>query len=87
MFPEIEDNNNRIKNQRYTVNSFFPKVLYNYFKHFQNLIIVVIVVVQMFPVFRVSYEHYSFIIPLGVILTILFMKEHTDDMKKRENAS
>ena len=72
---------NKINNQRYTVFSFLPIVLFDQFKYFFNFFFLVICISQFFDAFRVGFL-ISYLAPLLFVLGITMIKEAYEDYKR-----
>ena len=69
---------NRMNNQKYTVLSFLPKVLYNEFKFFFNMFFLLIALSQFVPFLKVGLL-VTYIAPLIFVLVVTMLKEAYDD--------
>lgn len=69
---------NRVRNQRYSVLTFLPVVLWNQFKFFYNLFFLIIALSQFVTVLKVGFL-FTYIAPLIFVLTITLAKEAWDD--------
>ena len=72
--------NNIVKNTKYNVITFVPKVLYNQFKFFFNLFFLVTALTQLIEVLRVGL-FITFIGPLIMVLSLTMGKEAYDDYR------
>lgn len=72
---------NVINNQKFSLLTFFPKVLYEQFKFFFNLYFLVVAVSQFFPPLKVGFL-FTYIAPLAFVLVITMVKEAHDDIKR-----
>lgn len=72
---------NKLNNQKYTVLTFVPKVLYNEFKFFFNAFFLVIALSQFIPFLKVGFT-FTYIAPLVFVLTVTMMKESYDDFMR-----
>ncbi|KAL4446594.1 hypothetical protein ABPG74_005532 [Tetrahymena malaccensis] len=72
---------NVINNQKYTVQNFIPKVLYNQFKYFFNLFFLLIALSQFIPQLKVGFL-FSYVAPLVMVLTFTMCNEAYDDYKR-----
>jgi len=72
---------NVINNQKYSVLTFFPKVLYEQFKFFFNLYFLIVAISQFFPPLKVGFL-FTYIAPLSFVLVITMVKEFYDDLKR-----
>lgn len=79
---------NKINNQKYSILTFIPLVLYNEFKFFFNLFFLMIALAQLVPFLRVgkAYEYitmigflFTYLAPLMFVLFITMLKEAFDD--------
>jgi phospholipid-translocating ATPase len=69
---------NVIRNQKYTLVSFLPRVLYEQFKFFFNLFFLLNALSQLIPALRVGYL-FTYFGPLIFVLSITMGKEAYDD--------
>ena len=60
---------NVIRNQKYSVFSFIPLVLFNQFKFFLNLYFLVMACSQFIPALRIGYL-YTYWAPLGLVISV-----------------
>ncbi|KAI3378134.1 hypothetical protein SNEBB_007079 [Seison nebaliae] len=72
---------NVIDNQKYSVFTFIPKLLYHQFKFFLNFYFLVMALTQFIEVIRVNYW-YTYWGPLGFVLTVSAIREAFDDIKR-----
>lgn len=72
--------NNMVKNTKYNILTFVPKVLYNQFKFFFNLFFLVTALTQLIQILRVGL-FVTFIGPLALVLSLTMGKEAYDDYK------
>ena len=72
---------NIIRNQKYSVISFIPLVLFNQFKIFLNLYFLCVALTQFIPSLRVG-PLYAYWAPLGFVLVVTMLKEAFDDIKR-----
>lgn len=79
-YPEI-DAPNIIRNQKYTVLSLVPVVLFNQFRFFSNLFFLLIAISQAIPQLRVGFL-FTYVAPLAIVLFITICKEAVDDYKR-----
>ena len=70
-----------IRNQKYSVLSFFPLVLFNQFKFFLNLYFLVMACSQFVPVLRIGYL-YTYWGPLGFVISVTMVREAIDDIRR-----
>ena len=70
-----------IRNQKYSVLSFLPLVLYNQFKFFLNLYFLVMACSQFVPVLRIGYL-YTYWGPLGFVISVTMVREAIDDIRR-----
>lgn len=71
---------NIVKNTKYNLITFVPKVLYNQFKFFFNLFFLITALTQLIEVFRVGL-FVTFIGPLVLVLSLTMGKEAYDDYR------
>lgn len=72
---------NTICNQKYSVLSFVPKVLYDQFKYFFNMFYLVIAISQFIPVLSVGLL-FSYVAPLVLVLLLTMIKEGYEDYQR-----
>lgn len=72
---------NAVRNQKYTLLTFLPKVLYNQFKMFYNLFFLLVATSQFLPALRVGF-FWTYFGPLLFVLTISISKEFLDDYSR-----
>lgn len=72
---------NVIRNQKYSIFSFLPLVLYEQFKFFFNLYFLVNAFTQLLPGLRVGYL-FTYFGPLTFVLGVTIAKEGYDDYKR-----
>ena len=72
---------NLISNQKYSLISFLPIVIYEQFKMFFNLYFLMVALSQLVPQLQVGYL-ISYFGPLIFVLTVTFVKEGIDDFKR-----
>ena len=77
----VIDAPNIIRNQKYTVFSLIPIVLWNQFKFFSNLFFLLIAVSQAVPQLRVGFL-FTYVSPLAIVLGITIAKEGYDDYQR-----
>ena len=70
--------NNIVKNTKYNILTFIPKVLYNQFKFFFNLFFLINALTQLFEILRVGL-FITYIGPLAMVLSLTMAKEAYDD--------
>ena len=78
--PEINAPN-IIRNQKYTVITLIPVVLFNQFKFFSNLFFLLIAISQAVPQLRVGFL-FTYVAPLAIVLAITICKEAVDDYQR-----
>jgi phospholipid-translocating ATPase len=78
--PEV-DSPNVIRNQKYTILSLIPIVLFNQFRYFSNLFFLLIAISQFVPALKVGFM-FTYIAPLAIVLLITILKEASDDFKR-----
>lgn len=67
-----------MKNTKYNVFNFIPKVLYNQFKFFYNMFFLINALTQLVEILRVGL-FITYIGPLIMVLTLTMCKEGYDD--------
>ncbi|XP_043203202.1 probable phospholipid-transporting ATPase IIB isoform X3 [Amphibalanus amphitrite] len=72
---------NTIKNQKYNIITFIPKVLYEQFKMFLNLFFLIMALSQFFPALQVGYI-YTYWGPLGFVIAVTMIREAVDDYRR-----
>ncbi|KAI0225427.1 putative aminophospholipid-translocase [Massospora cicadina] len=72
---------NLFRNQKYTLVSFLPVVLYEQFKYFFNLYFLLVAVSQFFPYTRIGYL-VTYVGPLVFVLGVTVGKEAYDDYQR-----
>eukprot|EP00094_Tigriopus_californicus_P003303 TCALIF_03178-PA protein Name:"Similar to ATP9B Probable phospholipid-transporting ATPase IIB (Bos taurus)" AED:0.14 eAED:0.14 QI:0/0.90/0.83/1/0.81/0.83/12/242/1157 len=72
---------NVIRNQKYSVFTFVPRVLYNQFKFFLNLFFLLMACSQFIPQLRIGYL-YTYWGPLGFVISIAMIREAIDDFRR-----
>lgn len=72
---------NVIRNQKYSILTFLPMVLYEQFKFFFNLYFLLNAFTQLLPGLRVGYL-FTYFGPLTFVLTVTIVKEGYDDYKR-----
>lgn len=77
----ISDEKNIVCNQRYSLWTFIPKILFEQFKHFSNFCFLLLSLSQLIPVLNVG-PWYSYLGPLIFVLGITLVKESIDDLKR-----
>jgi phospholipid-translocating ATPase len=76
----INYQNNLVKNTKYNIITFVPKVLYNQFKFFFNMFFLVTALTQLVEILRVGL-FITFIGPLIMVLGLTMAKEAYDDYR------
>lgn len=74
----VNHQNNLVKNTKYNLVTFVPKVLYNQFKFFYNMFFLVTALTQLVELLRVGL-FITYIGPLIMVLTLTMAKEAYDD--------
>lgn len=69
---------NVVRNQKYNVVTFLPKVLYEQFKFFFNLYFLLVALSQFIPALKIGFIA-TYVAPLAFVLTITIGKEAIDD--------
>jgi len=72
---------NVIRNQKYSIFSFIPVVLYNQFKFFLNLFFLIMATSQFIPQLRIGYI-YTYWAPLGFVIAVTMIREAIDDFRR-----
>lgn len=72
---------NIVRNQKYSVATFFPLVLYEQFKSFLNLYFLIVALSQIVPALRIGYLA-TYIVPLAFVLLVTLGKEAYDDWQR-----
>jgi len=72
---------NVIRNQKYSLFSFIPLVLFNQFKFFLNLYFLIMACSQFIPQLRIGYL-YTYWGPLGFVISVTMVREAIDDIKR-----
>lgn len=72
---------NVIRNQKYSVITFIPLVLYNQFKFFLNMFFLVMALSQFIPALRIGYL-YTYWGPLGFVIAVTMIREAIDDFRR-----
>ena len=73
---------NAISNAKYTPWSFLPRTLYNEFSFFINLYFLIVALSQVIPPLRIGVL-WTYMAPLGFVLTVTLGKEAYDDVIRR----
>ncbi|XP_060077984.1 probable phospholipid-transporting ATPase IIB [Ylistrum balloti] len=72
---------NVIRNQKYSIITFIPKVLFEQFKFFLNLYFLVMASSQFIPEIKIGYL-YTYWGPLGFVLFVTMCREALDDYRR-----
>ncbi|KAL3860831.1 hypothetical protein ACJMK2_010896, partial [Sinanodonta woodiana] len=72
---------NVIRNQKYSIITFVPKVLFEQFKFFLNLYFLVMATSQFIPEIRIGYL-YTYWGPLGFVIFVTMCREALDDYRR-----
>nr|KAG5712977.1 hypothetical protein BaRGS_021771 [Batillaria attramentaria] len=72
---------NVIRNQKYSIITFIPKVLFEQFRIFLNLYFLVMALSQLIPAVRIGYL-YTYWAPLGFVLFVTMCREALDDWRR-----
>ena len=72
---------NIVRNQKYSMISLIPVVLWNQFKFFSNLFFLLIAISQAVPQLRVGFL-FTYVAPLSIVLGITICKEGYDDYQR-----
>lgn len=73
---------NKLNNQKYSVISFLPKVLFNQFKFFFNMFFLVIAMTQFIPFLKVGLI-VTYTAPLAFVIFVTMIKEAADDYMRK----
>lgn len=73
---------NKLNNQKYSLLTFLPLLLYNEFKFFFNMFFLIIALTQFIPMLKVGLL-VTYVAPLAVVLVITCFKEAHDDLQRR----
>jgi len=76
-----KDLRNAVCNQRYTIFTFIPQILFEQFKHFSNFCFLLLSLSQIVPTLKVG-PFYSYMGPLVFVIGITLIKESIDDFKR-----
>ena len=77
---------NIVRNQQYSLLSFVPVVLFNQFRFFFNLYFLLVALTQFIPVLQVGFL-FTYIAPLGFVLSITMIKEAVDDFARYQRTT
>ena len=72
---------NVVRNQKYNVFTFVPKVLYEQFRFFFNLYFLLVTLSQAIKPLKIGFL-FTYIAPLAFVLTVTMLKEAYDDFKR-----
>ena len=72
---------NKLNNQKYTMMTFLPKLLYNEFKFFFNMFFLLIAISQFVPFLKVGLL-VTYVAPLVFVLIVTMIKEAYDDIQR-----
>ncbi|KYR01728.1 hypothetical protein DLAC_01739 [Tieghemostelium lacteum] len=72
---------NVVRNQKYSIYTFIPVILYEQFKYFFNLYFLLVALSQFIPPLQTGYL-FTYISPLAFVLTVTIFKEAYDDFKR-----
>lgn len=72
---------NRINNQRYTLLSFVPKVVFEQFRFFYNFFYLLLCITQLIPMLKVGLL-FSYVAPLAFVLLMTLLKEAYDEINR-----
>ena len=72
---------NVVKNQKYTIITFVPLVLFNQFKYFYNFFFLLIALSQLYEPLRVGVL-LTYLIPLVFVVLMAIIKEASDEYKR-----
>ena len=72
---------NLIRNQKYSILTFIPMVLYEQFKYFFNMFYLLTALSQFIPALKVGLL-FSFVAPLVLVLSLTMLKEAYEDYQR-----
>lgn len=72
---------NVVRNQKYSLLTFFPKVLYQQFQYFFNLFYLLTALSQFVPALKVGLI-FSFVAPLVLVISLTMLKEAYEDVQR-----
>jgi len=72
---------NVIRNQKYNIFTFLPKVLFEQFKIFLNLYFLIMAITQFVPDIRIGYL-YTYWGPLGFVISVTVIREAVNDFRR-----
>ncbi|KAL0482155.1 phospholipid-transporting ATPase IIB [Acrasis kona] len=72
---------NTVRNQKYTILTFLPLVLFEQFRFFFNLYFLLVALSQFIPQLQVGFL-FTYIAPLVFVLSVTIIKEAYDDIKR-----
>lgn len=70
-----------VRNQKYSLLTFVPKVLYQQFQYFFNLFYLLTALSQFIPGLKVGLM-FSFVAPLLLVIALTMMKEAYEDIQR-----
>ena len=76
---------NKIRTSKYTLLSFFPKVIYQQFKKLANVYFLVISVMQAIPQISVSEGIPNLLLPLVIVVIFSAIKDLLEDLKRKRS--
>ncbi|XP_063714834.1 probable phospholipid-transporting ATPase IIA isoform X3 [Symsagittifera roscoffensis] len=79
--PNAKYSRNKLRNQKYSVITFIPIVLYEQFKFFLNLYFLIIALTQFVPQLKVNYL-FTYWGPLAFVLMVTMVREAIDDFRR-----
>ncbi|XP_048254813.1 probable phospholipid-transporting ATPase IIB isoform X1 [Haliotis cracherodii] len=79
--PQEKYPRNVVKNQKYSIITFIPKVLFEQFKFFLNLYFLIMACAQFIPAIRIGYL-YTYWGPLGFVIFVTMCREALDDWRR-----
>ncbi|KAI5117600.1 hypothetical protein M0805_006713 [Coniferiporia weirii] len=79
--PLVQYVKNKVRTTKYTIITFIPKNLYEQFRRVANLYFLVLIVIQVFPVFGAAGAQVS-MLPLVFILTVTAIKDGIEDYRR-----
>ena len=72
---------NVVRNQKYSLLTFLPKVLYQQFQYFFNLFYLLTALSQFVPALKVGLI-FSFVAPLVLVISLTMLKEAYEDVQR-----
>ncbi|XP_075263980.1 putative phospholipid-transporting ATPase IIA isoform X2 [Convolutriloba macropyga] len=79
--PNAKYPKNKLRNQKYSIFTFIPIVLYEQFKFFLNLYFLIIALTQFVPALKVNYL-FTYWGPLAFVICVTMIREAIDDFRR-----